>query len=230
MVRMHGADTYSKWITGELRFNTPEVKAAFQKFEEILFGEGFVLGGAENVAATNFRDTPLPMFNDPPSCMMMKQGSFISSYFPVEGVASTFPFPTIDGGSGALGGGDYLMVFENDPQAIQLVKDIITPEWMCAHASATGGTASPIGGHGVEGVTFLPGHADTDPNCYTGAEAIAIATAITDALAADTFVFDGGDAMPAEVGSGTFWVGMIDHSRGKDLDTVLSEIDEGWPE
>ena len=125
MVRMHGVEKYKAWTLGELRFNTPEVKAAFEKFEEILFGEGFVLGGAENVAATNFRDSPLPMFNDPPSCLMLKQGSFIASYFPTEGVITTFAFPTIDGGSGALGGGDYLMIFKDDPQVVQFVKDVI---------------------------------------------------------------------------------------------------------
>jgi len=232
MIRMVGTEQYKAWTLGELRFNTPEVKAAFEKFEEILFGEGFVLGGAENVAGIVFRDSPLPLFNDPPSCLMLKQGTFISAYFPTdaaEGTLATFPFPTIDGGTGALGAGDYLMVFEDDPQIVQFVNDVISPEWMCAHGSATGGTASPIGGHGVEGVNFLPGHSDTSPDCYTTAEQIAIATVITEALAADTFVFDGGDAMPAEVGSGTFWTGMIDHSRGKDLDTVLAEIDEGWP-
>lgn len=233
MIRMYGADMYLDWTSGDLRFETPEVKAAFEKFEEVLFGDGFVLGGAENVAATNFRDSPLPMFNDPPSCLMLKQGNFIAAYFPTdapEGLVSTFPFPTIDGNSGALGGGDYIMVFEDDPQVVQFVKDIISPEWMCVHASASGGTASPIGGHGVEGVSFLPGHADTDPNCYETDELKAIAEAITTALAANTFVFDGGDMMPAEVGSGTFWTGMVDHSRGTDLDTVLAEIDSGWPE
>ena len=100
---------------------------------------------------------------------------------------------------------------------------------MCAHGSATGGTASAIGGHGVEGVTFLPGHKDVSPDCYSGSEAISLAASITQAIGDNAFVFDGGDAMPAEVGSGTFWTGMVDHSRGVDLDTVLAEIDSGWP-
>ena len=233
MVRMHGVDKYKAWTTGDLRFNTPELKATFEKFEEILFGEGFVLGGAQNVAATNFRDTPLPMFNDPPSCLMMKQGSFISAYFPTDAdpnLVSIMPFPTVDGGSGSLGGADYLMIFDDDPQVVQFVEDIISPLWMCAHGSADGGTASPIGGHGVEGVNFMPGHVDVSPDCYkVGTDAVLLATAITEAINSNSFVFDGGDAMPAEVGSGTFWTGMIDHSRGTDLDTVLAEIDSAWP-
>jgi alpha-glucoside transport system substrate-binding protein len=37
--------------------------------------------------------------------------------------------------------------------------------------------------------------------------------------------------MPAEVGSGSFWTGMVDYVSGTaDLDTVLAEIDASWPE
>jgi alpha-glucoside transport system substrate-binding protein len=236
MVRMWGADKYSDWISHALTFESPEVKAAFEKFGEIVLAPDFVLGGAENIPATNFRDSPLPMFNVPPddTCLMLKQGSFVSNYFPEtpndpNAVVKTFPFPTIDGNSGALGGGDTLMVFEDDPQVVQFVEDIISPEWMCAHASATGGTASEYGGHGVEGVEFLPGDSRVDPACYESESYIAFAEAITSALDANTFVFDASDLMPAEVGQGTFWSGMLDYVRGKDLDSILADIDGGWP-
>lgn len=236
MVRMYGADVYSDWITHDLTFESDEVKGAFDKFGEIVLGDGFVLGGAENIPATNFRDSPLPMFNVPPddTCLMLKQGSFISNYFPesppdANAVVKTFPFPTIDGNSGALGGGDTLMVFDGSDQIVQFVKDIISPDWMCAHASATGGGVSPYGGHGVEGVEFLPGSSEVDPACYETEQSTAFATAITTALGANTFVFDASDLMPAEVGQGTFWSGMLDYVRGGDLDTILANIDGGWP-
>jgi len=37
--------------------------------------------------------------------------------------------------------------------------------------------------------------------------------------------------MPPEVGSGTFWTGMIDYVRGgpSSLDAVLAKIEDGWP-
>jgi alpha-glucoside transport system substrate-binding protein len=236
MVRMWGADVYSQWISHDLTFSSDEVKAAFEKFGEIVLTENFVLGGAENIPATNFRDSPLPMFNVPPTdtCLMLKQGSFISNYFPEtpndpNAVVDTFPFPTIDGNSGALGGGDTLMVFDPTDQVVQFVTDVISPDWMCAHASATGGTASPYGGHGVEGVEFLPGSSEVSPECYVTEQYIAFAEAITSALAANTFVFDASDLMPAEVGQGTFWQGMVDFVRGGDLDEILADIDAGWP-
>jgi alpha-glucoside transport system substrate-binding protein len=38
--------------------------------------------------------------------------------------------------------------------------------------------------------------------------------------------------MPAAVGSGTFWTGMIDYVNGgpESLDSVLEDIEAGWPE
>jgi alpha-glucoside transport system substrate-binding protein len=44
-------------------------------------------------------------------------------------------------------------------------------------------------------------------------------------------VFDGSDTMPGEVGSGSFWRGMVAWVTGqKDTATVLTEIDESWPD
>jgi alpha-glucoside transport system substrate-binding protein len=36
--------------------------------------------------------------------------------------------------------------------------------------------------------------------------------------------------MPAQVGAGTFWTGMVEWLSGaKDLDTVMAEIEASWP-
>jgi alpha-glucoside transport system substrate-binding protein len=47
---------------------------------------------------------------------------------------------------------------------------------------------------------------------------------------ADGVRFDGSDLMPAAVGTGTFWTGVVDYINGEDLDTVLQTIDESWPD
>ena len=47
----------------------------------LLFGDGFVLGGAENIESIDFRDALIPLFNDPAGCLMFKQGSFITNFF-----------------------------------------------------------------------------------------------------------------------------------------------------
>ena len=44
-----------------------------------------------------------------------------------------------------------------------------------------------------------------------------------------TFRFDASDLMPAQVGAGTFWVGMTDWINGADSATVLHRIEKSWP-
>lgn len=233
LLRQAGPDVYSQWYKHEIPFNDPQVAAAFDKFGEILFGEGFVLGGAENVAGVNFNDSPGPLFQDPPGCLMLKQGSFIQNVFvdftddPSD--IGVFAFPDIDGNTGAMGGGDTLIVFDGAPENVQVVMDWITPEWECTLASASGGGIAPYGGHGVEGVERLPGHKDVDPNCYESDSAKTFAEAITTALAADAFVFDASDLMPPAVGQGSFWTGMVDWSRGQPTQDTVDFIESSWP-
>ena len=47
-------------------------------------------------------------------------------------------------------------------------------------------------------------------------------------LNATTFRFDGSDLMPAGVGAGSFWTGMIDYVGGKSAEDVTSEIQSSW--
>ncbi len=55
VVRQVGADVYTQWYQGEVPFTDPQISQAFDTFGEILHGEGFVLGGAENVPSINRR-------------------------------------------------------------------------------------------------------------------------------------------------------------------------------
>lgn len=236
-VRQNGSESYVQWYTHEIPFNDPTVVAAFDTFSEIFFGEGFVLGGPENVAGINFEDSPSPLFNDPPECAMIKQGSFIANFFTVapgyedgeESEIGVFAFPTIEGNTGAMGGGDTIIVFDDSPEVVAAVRDWITPEWICSLASETGGGIAEHGGHGVAGVERLPGHKDVDPNCYDSDAAKTFAEAITTALAENTFVFDASDLMPPEVGQETFWTGIIDWTQGTPTQEVVDAIETSWP-
>jgi alpha-glucoside transport system substrate-binding protein len=237
-VRMHGSEAYTDWYTHEIPFNDPMVVAAFEKYSEILHGEGFVLGGAANVPSIVVEESPGPMFSEPPGCAMLKQGSFAFNFFPAlpeyeegeESEIGVFAFPDIDGNTGAMGGGDTLIVFEQSPEIVQAIQDWISPEWQCTLASANGGGVAPFGGHGVEGIERLPGNANTDPACFDSEAGQTFAEAVTTALAEDTFVFDASDLMPAEVGQQSFWQGMIDHAGGASAQEVTDAIEASWPE
>lgn len=236
-LRQNGGDMYGQWFRHEIPFNDPTVAQAFDTFGEIFFGEGFVLGGTDAVAGINFNDSPGPLFDDPPGCLMLKQGSFIQNVFAdtagyeegEESEIAVFPFPSIGGAGGAMGGGDTIIVFDGAEENVQAVRDWITPVWQCTLASASGGGVAQYGGHGVEGVERLPGHKDVDPNCYETDASIAFAEAITEALAANTFAFDASDLMPPEVGQGSFWEGMVNWSRGTPTQEVVDNVEASWP-
>lgn len=237
LVRQVGSETYAQWYNHEIPFNDPAVATAFDTFGEIFFGEGFVLGGPENVAGVAFSDSPGPLFQDPPGCLMLKQGSFITNFFVDqpeyeegdEENIGVFAFPTIDGNTGAMGGGDTIIVFDGSDANVQAVTDWITPDWQCTLASPGGGGVAPFGGHGVEGVERLPGHKDVNLDCYETEASRVFAEAITTALAENSFVFDGSDLMPPAVGQGSFWTGMVDWSRGTPTQQVVDAIEASWP-
>jgi len=237
LVREAGGDVYAQWFKHEIPFNDPAVVSALDTFGELIFSEGFVLGGPENISGVNVTDSPGPLFNDPPGCLMLKQGTFarnwmvdLSNYTPEKAAElKLFPFPSIDGNEGAMGGGDTLIIFNGTPENAQLVKDWITPDWQCTLASFDGGGVSPYGGHGVEGVERLPANRYTDVNCLNNPENQFIAEAVWTAMGANAFVFDGSDLMPPAVGQGSFWTGMVDFTRGSSSQEVVDAIESSWP-
>lgn len=225
MIRTAGADVYNQWAKHEIPFNDPAVKNAFDTFAEIMFGEGFVLGGPEGVAAIDFRDAPNPMFNDPPSCLMHRQASFISNFFP-EGTelgvdAAFFNFPAIDTSlpAAAMGGGELGMVFNNRPEVAAALLAYSQVPLQCIQAS----------GAGVPGIERISANADTPNDCYVTDTVKLQAGAVAAALAGNGFVFDASDLMPPAVGQGSFWSGMVNWTRGTSTDDVLNSVETSWP-
>lgn len=224
MVRTAGADVYNQWTKHEIPFNDPAVVNAFDVMAEIIFADGFVLGGPEQTAAIDFRDAPDPMFNDPPSCMFHRQASFIANFFP-EGVepgvdADFFDFPDIDG-PGAMGGGELAMVFNNRPEVVALIEAYAGPDLQCVQAAPKG--------HGVAGIERISSNANMDLDCYESDTVRKQGAAVAAAVKANGFVFDGSDLMPPEVGQGSFWTGMVDWTRGTPTQEVVDDIEASWP-
>ena len=85
---------------------------------------------------------------------------------------------------------------------------------------------------GVVGSSRISPNVEVGPDCYAN-EILADASVIlTDALSEGTGRFDASDLMPAEVGSGSFWTGMLQLMvEGPDsIETVLADIEASWPE
>ncbi len=220
MLRTVSPETYDKWTTGEVRFDSPEVRRALQILSDIWFTDGFVYGGREAIATSNFGESAKPLFYDVDGCMMVRHANFIPTYFP-EGLEpgvdyDVFYLPPIDAefGKPYLGGGDVNSMFKgHDRDEVKAVLEYFTHGESLKFWLGQGGA-------------MFPGR-DADPSWYSSVTDAKIAGFMAEAT---TFRFDGSDLMPAAVGSGTFWSGMTNLVTGSDIDTVVKEIDAGWPE
>jgi len=222
VLRFGGADKYKQWVKHEIPFTDPVVKQALDEIGKIWFTDGNVLGGRKAIASTNFATAGNPMFENPPKCFMHRQASFLAQAgnFPkaviadLDNQAGVFPLPPIEAGSGqpVLGAGDLAGLFNKEDNTVKVLKYILSKD--------IGEVLAPKGG-------FISPWKDFDPKFYpnnTMRDIAKIAYSSTDA------VFDGSDSMPGEVGSGSFWRGMVSWVTGqKDTDTVLSDIDKSWP-
>ena len=218
MLRTTSLENYDKWVAGELKFASPEVKKAAETLGELWFTDGYVFGGQPSIVSTFFGDAPAPMFEQPPKCWLHKQGNFITGFFPPEAKAGVdygfFYLPPIDEAYGKpfLVAGDLNAMFNDRPEVRALMEYFTVPQsakgWL-----ETGGA--------------LATHKTATPEMYGVDLERGIAMLVTQAT---SFRFDGSDLMPGEVGAGSFWKGMTDWVSGAaDLDTVLAEIDASWP-
>jgi len=217
MLRTTSTENYDKWTTGELKFDSPEVRNAFETMGNIFFNEDYVLGGTTAILTTPFGDSPLPLFDDPPSCFLHRQASFIPNFFPEGAVVGEdvdyFYLPPIDSAYGkpVLGSGSLLSMAVDNAATREVMKFLATPESVEVEVKAG---------------LFVAPHKNVPQEWYPS-EAL---KGFADILAnAETFRFDGGDLMPGAVGSGSFWSGSVDFINGKDLGEVLQAIDASWP-
>lgn len=218
MLRTQPVETYDQWTTGQLKFDSPEVRNAFDVMSEVWFNEDYVLGGTTSILTVPFGDSPTPLFEDPPACWLHRQASFIPNFFP-EGTevgvdVDYFYLPPIDPAYGkpVLTSGNLVSLANDTPAGREVIKFMTTAESVKAEVEA-GNTIAP--------------HLDASLDWYPSDVQRGYAEILA---AADTFRFDGSDLMPGAVGAGSFWTGIVDWVSGEDLDSVLATIDASWPE
>jgi alpha-glucoside transport system substrate-binding protein len=218
MLRTTSLENYDKWVKGELKFDSPEVRKAAEAMSDLWFKEGYAYGGRQAIVTTSFGDSPKPMFENPPKCWMHKQGNFITSFFP-EGLEAGvdydfFYLPGIDPAYGkpVLVAGDIYAMFNDRPE-VRAVMEYFTTGASVEGWVRAGGAISP--------------HKDSSLDWYTNTVDRGVAEII---LNASSVRFDASDLMPGAVGSGSFWKSMTSYvSESIDLDTALKEIDASWP-
>lgn len=220
LLRVAPAEDYDKWITGELKFDSPQINEALDYIEAIWFNDDYVYGGREAIPTIAFGDAPKPMFENPPQCWFNRQGNFVTTFFPEETVAGVdydfFYFPTISDVNGAqpvLGAGDIYAAFNDRPEVRAVMQYFSTGESLRVWVE--------------QGGAILP-HKDANLDWYVDPVTRRVAETIASAT---TFRFDASDLMPQEVGQGTFWKYMTDYVSGTiTREEALQQIDASWPE
>ena len=220
VARFGGEDTYNSWVEGETKFDSPVVRESAEWFEDNVLAEGNVPGGRRGVASTDFGAAGNPMFEAEPGCWMLKQGTFITGFFPDDVQANldeevgVFGFPPAEPGGEnyVVGGGDLATALSDDEDTQEIMNLLAETD--------TGDEAAKTG-------AFISPHSDFDPSAYPNE---IMKSAYEAATGSSAFLFDGSDRMPGEVGAGTFWSEMTAFVSGDtDLDTALKNIDDSWP-
>ncbi len=217
MLRTQPADVYDAWVANEIPFTDERVVAAIDEFGAFARNDAYVSGGAGAVASTDFRDSPDGIFSSPPQCYMHRQASFIPTFFP-EGTelgldADFFYFPSYDSkelGNPVLGAGTLAFITKDSDASRAFIDFLKTPIAHELWMSRSG---------------FLTPLKSANTELYAN-DALKKQGEIL--LEATTFRFDGSDLMPAGVGAGSFWTGMVDYAGGKSAADVAAEIQSSW--
>jgi alpha-glucoside transport system substrate-binding protein len=243
MLRTAGVDAYNRWITNDLKFDSPEVREALAVIAEQWFTEGYVDGGYQSITATDRLEPMDPMFPPDgnwegftPGCWMHRQATWFGPDFFPDKRASTDPtyvsqyvvgediglmyFPEIEAehGKPALGAGDTLMVLRDDPAKpeIRAVAEFLS---------------TPFGlQRWIERGSAISANQTTPDEWYAGAYKLSVAADIVGN--STSFGFDASDLMPAEANR-AFWDGIsawIDAGGTEDATTqFVQSVDAAWP-
>ncbi|WP_298873751.1 ABC transporter substrate-binding protein [uncultured Microbacterium sp.] len=226
VLRQSGPDVYDQWVANEVKFTDPQIKQAFDAVGEILLNPSYVnagFGDVKSINSTAFADVAAKVADG--SCPMTHQASFLSANFLTvknaagetptiapDGDVYAFLLPGVKEGELAVeGGGEFVAAFSEDESVQKVVEFMSTPEFADARVKLGGVISANKGADpSLASSEFLTEAMKTlqDPNT--------------------TLRFDASDLMPATVGAGSFWKGMVSWIDGTPTDEVLSNIQAGY--
>ena len=231
VLKTQGLDYYNKWITHEVKFTDPGIKAAFDLVAQILFTDGYVDGGGTAIVNTDQKTPMDPMFNEDtanPGCWMQKIPTWYGpDFFPDQRTSGQpskyvigedigiFAFPTIDPAhNGSEGSGDTVIMMNDRPEVRAVAAFLSLPEGIQRW---------------IEAGSAISSNQNTPAAWYEGSYKLSVAAEIV--ANSDFIGFDASDLMPASVGAGTFWTETVKwaNANGSNTDEVLAAIDASWP-
>ncbi|MGC0369874.1 MULTISPECIES: ABC transporter substrate-binding protein [unclassified Microbacterium] len=226
VLRQSGPDVYDKWVANDVKFTDPQIKDAFDAVGKILLNPAYVNAGFGDVKSINsvaFADVAAKVADG--SCALTHQASFLSSNFLTvknasggevkvapDGDVYAFLLPGVKEGEQSVeGGGEFVATFSDDANVQKVAEFMSSPEFADARVK--------LGG-------VISANKGADPSL---ASSEFLQEAMKVVQNPDTTLrFDASDLMPATVGAGSFWKGMVSWIDGTPTDKVLSDIQAGY--
>ncbi|WP_230673297.1 ABC transporter substrate-binding protein [Rathayibacter sp. Leaf248] len=221
VLREAGPDVYDQWVSGDVPFTDPQIKAAFDSVGSILLDPTLVNAGYGDVSSINstaFGDVAQNIAND--SCALTHQASFFEGFIigadatvAEDGDVWAFLTPPIsaEDDQAVTGGGEFVAAFADDEDTAKVQEYLASADWANSRV-ALGGVISANKG--------------LDPE-NASSELLKDSIAILQSEDT-TFRFDASDLMPKAVGSDSFFKGIVDWVDGSSTDQVLESIQAGY--
>lgn len=226
VLRQSGPDVYDQWVAGDVKFTDKPIADAFTAVGDILLNPSYVNAGFGDVKSINdtaFGDVAAKVADG--TCPMTHQASFLTANFLTvktaageapkvapDGDVYAFVLPGYEEGSATIEvGGEFVAGFSDSDATKKVLAFMSSPEFADARVSEGGAISANL---------------KADPNKASSEFLVEAMELLQDPNT--TVRFDASDLMPATVGSGSFWKGMVDWIDGKDQATVLSDIQAGY--
>jgi len=220
VLRQAGPDVYDQWVNHEIPFNDPAIVEALDTVGDFIKEPANVNGGlgeVNSIATTEFGDAGQPVLDG--TCAMHHQATFFEGFWPEgtevaeDGDVWAFITPGVEADASAVTGGGEIVVAFSDSEETVAVQSYLSSDTWANNRVEIGGVISANSGLNPENASseLLSASVELLQDPET------------------TFRFDASDVMPAAVGTGTFWKGMIDWIGGKSTQETLDFVEGSWP-
>ncbi|QAY69392.1 ABC transporter substrate-binding protein [Xylanimonas protaetiae] len=222
VLRTAGLDVYNQWVTHDIPFNDPQIVAAWDEAGKILKNDKYVnagLGDVRSIATTAWSTAGLGILDG--TCWMHRAANFYAAQWPEgtnvaeDGDVWAFYLPAkTEDERPTLVGGPFVAAFNDKPEVQAFQTYLSSTDWSNEKAKVS-----------------LPGWVSAnkhmDPSLLNNDFDRYVYGVLTDP--ATVAGYDASDQMPSEVGSGSFWTGIVNWLTGQSTQQVVDQIESTWP-
>jgi alpha-glucoside transport system substrate-binding protein len=215
-LRTAGPEKYDQLANHEIPWTDQSVKDALTELAKVFGDTENIAGGTSGALQTNFPDSVSQVFQDPPKAATVYEGDFVAGVITDSTQAqpqtdfNVYDFPAVGGSDPAVvGGGDMVVMFNDNPAARALIEYLATPEAAQIWAER-GGFSSP--------------NRNLDAEVYPDEILRTTATALAEA---ETFRFDLSDLTPSAFGGDAMFTILQDFLQNPDdIDGTAQKLEE----